>query len=252
MTVINDNDNDIDIEKRGKMDADATANAVPFDNSAHRTVASTITPSVASGALSKSKSILSIDASVLQAILDGEPVVDPNERQAYLCCRCCCDVLRACIIVNILYLLNTVTNTVIALLNTFLSGSDLMNSMDLNLSEFDDLSDDQRDANKDELDRLKTYVTVNIAMIVVGTLSAVIGIIGAAKFNKYMVLSTAICYCILVIGNLYSLNFAYAFLRGFFAYPHFALYVALKSGKITRENYEVEKHCCCGGAKSDD
>jgi len=227
MTVINDND----IEQRMKMEADATANAVLFDNSAHNTT---------SVAHSNSASLVSIDPSVLQSIRYGEPVVDPNERQADLCFGCCCDFRRACKIVNIEYLFELVFKILLA----SLTGSDWLDSLNFDRNDYDD-DDDSLEANIDTLDAMKSYTIFLLIMFVIGTPSAVIGIIGAETFNKYMVLSTGICYCILVILNCYTKNWPYVVVRGLFAYPHFALFMALKSGKITRENYMVEKHCCC-------
>mmetsp|Transcript_15837 Transcript_15837/g.36668 ORF Transcript_15837/g.36668 Transcript_15837/m.36668 type:complete len:242 (+) Transcript_15837:143-868(+) len=178
------------------------------------------------------RSVISIEPSVLQLVTIGEGV-DPNARQAQLCCGCCCDLLRACIIVNIVY----ISYAILALLVSWWGMAPIL-AMDI--SDYDDDFEIRSD-----MDDTLSWMVVVIIQLSSGMLFASLGIIGAAKFTPCLVLSCGIWYCIDLLISSLSRVWPAALMKGFFAYPHFALFMALKGGKITRENYLVERHCCC-------
>lgn len=192
------------------------------------TVATTI--SAADSPSKCERSVISIEPSILQLAF-GEGV-DPTARQAELCCGSCCDLLRACIIVNIFYL----SYAVLALLLSWW-GIAVINALDLAEYEDDEIVQDmvQSDA----------YLVIGIIQVSTGMLCASLGIVGASKFTKGLVLICGIWYCIDLMVSAIFRMWPTALMKGFFAYPHFALYMALKSGTITRENYLIERHCCC-------
>ena len=144
-------------------------------------------------------------------------------------------LLRACIIVNIVY----ISYALLALLISWW-GIAAIDALDL--SNYDD---DQTFERLSDLTDSSAWMVVAIIQLSSGLLFASLGIIGAAKFTHCLVLACGIWYCIdLLISSLFRV-WPSALMKGFFAYPHFALFMALKSGKITRENYLVERHCCC-------
>jgi len=74
----------------------------------------------------------------------------------------------------------------------------------------------------------------------------VVGIIGSILYSKYPVLVVAIWYCVDALLYCIYLNLVGAVWVGLYAYPHFAFFLALRNGQITRQNYlETEKYCCC-------
>jgi len=180
------------------------------------------------------RSVISIEPSVLELITVGEEI-DPNARQAQLCCGCCCDLVRGCIIVNILYMCYSV---LIILASWW--GLAWLARIDPSIRDDDvgfELMSDLADSNG--------YLIIAIIQLSTGMFFASLGIIGASKFTQVLVLACAIWYCIDLIISSYQRVWPSALMKGFFAYPHFALFLALKSGKITRGNYPVERHCCC-------
>lgn len=174
------------------------------------------------------RSVISIEPSVLQLVTVGEEI-DPNERKAQLCCGCCCDLVRACIIVDIIYMCYSVL---------IILGSWWGLSLDERLSFTDNDDDGPNDYEP-------YYLIIVIIQLSTGLLFASLGIIGASKFRYCLVLACAIWFCIDLIISSVNMIWPSALMKGFFAYPHFALFMALKSGKITRGNYMVERHCCC-------
>jgi len=78
----------------------------------------------------------------------------------------------------------------------------------------------------------------------IGVLFGLIGILGCCKMYKYCVLATGIWFCVDIIWSFVFRRFVMAILV-FNIYPHYHLFEALWSGKITRDNYRPrEKHCC--------
>mmetsp|Transcript_8399 Transcript_8399/g.24825 ORF Transcript_8399/g.24825 Transcript_8399/m.24825 type:complete len:128 (+) Transcript_8399:607-990(+) len=78
----------------------------------------------------------------------------------------------------------------------------------------------------------------------IGILVCIGSIYGALKCKKILVLFACIYFIFTAICSVrYSLG---SFIMSiFFAYPHIALYRELKIGRITSENYAIEKYCCC-------
>lgn len=226
-----------DIEKDEKKQIYATATIVVDGSSTGGeplTVATTI-----NGIDTNSRcaaSIVSIEPSVLRLATEGDPD-DPDERKTDLCCGVCCDVLRGCIIVDILSLVG-----VAIWLLLFWWGIEVVNSIDMATVEDDELFE--------QLNELENYaigyeVILLIAVICLNVVFSLVGIIGAAKFNKYLVLATGIWYICEAIYLLSIQLFAHAFTIAAYSYPHIALYLALRSGTISRQNYRRERYCCC-------
>lgn len=75
---------------------------------------------------------------------------------------------------------------------------------------------------------------------------ALIGILGALQFNKYMILCAAVWYIIDLIAGLIILDPTNTVLSVVYCYAHIHLLLELKNGTITDENYKhTEQYCCC-------
>ena len=77
-----------------------------------------------------------------------------------------------------------------------------------------------------------------------GIFFATIGIYGAVKFQKWIVLSTSIWCCIDFVLSVFTRRWIAVVTAGYFVYPELALFLALHTGKITEENYNSVKYCC--------
>ena len=120
-------------------------------------------------------------------------------------------------------------------------GIHLLNSLDLTKVDDDDYVENV-ETLKSEVNTLFLIIILDLA---IGMFFAILGIIGASKYNKVLVLGAGIWYCIDVCIGFYLRDYAGCIIRGFFAYPHIALFIALKKNHITRETYIRERHCCC-------
>jgi len=175
----------------------------------------------------------------------GEDITsdDPNDnRQSHLCCVFCCDLVRAVIIVDCIDIIVAIIIVVISL-----TGHEQVFLDAINFSVFspipDTMDDDQVVAGILEDRRVFAVVTVLTGL---GVLFSALGILGACKLNRYLVLLAGIWFCVDVVRALVTLQWANAIIAALFAYPHVALFWALKKGTITRANYaETEQHCCC-------
>jgi len=190
-------------------------------------------------------SVLEMASSVKDEYDRRAEVAEEDQRKAELCCLFCCDLVRACIIVDIFDIILAILMVIAAVFSSdgFLGMMDLsfiMGSAGDNLVVIDDDELlEMRQAKEDSV----IYVTVLIGM---GIIFSVIGIVGALRFQKWMVLITGIWFCVDVIRSAITFQWLNAVVGACFAYPHFALFHALRKGKITKDNYEVtEKHCCC-------
>ena len=184
----------------------------------------------------------------------GANNVSSQTRKADLCCGCCCDLVRACIIVDVCDILLSIMLVVVSVLGLELDES-FINTIDFSVYNDsinnDDMmvidDDDEIFRQEDNSDRLRMSVTVIAIMTGAGILFSFIGILGAYKLNKYLVLCTAIWYCVDFIRSAVTLQWVNSVVVACFAYPHFALFMALRKNKISRENYSAtERHCCCG------
>jgi len=172
-------------------------------------------------------------------------------RKADLCCRCCCDLVRACIIVDVCDFLLSIMLVVLSVLGLEIEDK-FINTIDFSVYNDSNNNDDMMaidDDDDNEMFRQEVRMSVTVITIMTGCgiLFSLIGILGAYKLQKYLVLCTAIWYCVDFIRSAVTLQWVNSVVVACFAYPHFALFMALRKNKITRENYSAtEKHCCCG------
>ena len=151
-------------------------------------------------------------------------------KQGRLFCYCCCDMRRATIIINIILIVITIIRMAV------IAGKEN--------------SDYNEDSNYSP--------PLTVSTIVVGLFSigfSIAALIGAIKFNAWLVLSNAIWLVIELVvstsfyvrANISGVLVFMSFLFGcFFIYPHLMLIYELKASKtMSRSTYAREKKTCC-------
>jgi hypothetical protein len=191
---------------------------------------------------SRSTSVLMSFISPLYRQLAATAREESSERKSGLCCGSCCDLVRGCIVVNMLNIFLTIWFLVVSIQG--------INRIFAVLGVVAD--DDQFVAPQGTFDRSGVIGLVRTSC---GIPFALIGIFGAFRFQKYAVLCTAIWYFMDIIPGVLNMCWPNAVVSAFFCYPHVHLFLELWSGTITRENYSTtEQHCCCkicvGGVKN--
>eukprot|EP00533_Pseudo-nitzschia_delicatissima_P014484 CAMPEP_0197264552 /NCGR_PEP_ID=MMETSP1432-20130617/1858_1 /TAXON_ID=44447 /ORGANISM="Pseudo-nitzschia delicatissima, Strain UNC1205" /LENGTH=243 /DNA_ID=CAMNT_0042729203 /DNA_START=150 /DNA_END=881 /DNA_ORIENTATION=- len=182
-------------------------------------------------------------------------VVDTREkRQTELCCGSCCDYIKACIIVDIAFIVSSVISVCFYYLG--ISALSIVNPGDDDAAFtdfYDDLYDDiyimeTAQETEETLNWMFTNLSILLGRQVACLLFAILGIVGASKFNKWLVLAVGVWYCIDFILSIIYLDIGGSIMRACFAYPHIGLFVALHRGSMTHETYAREQYCCCGGS----
>jgi len=185
---------------------------------------------------------VSVDPEILRmATLGEEEEAYAGERTKILCCGICCDARRACIIIDCIYFIFVVFALTMIIYD--------WNPFQGPETGFDDYDVGQTPEMFDASQILMAagwQVCIGIAM-------SLVGLVGALKFQPYLVLIMAIWLCIDAIIFCVWFNFISAVCVGLYSYPHFALFNLIRNGKITRENYEEkERYCCCTNDGDDD
>lgn len=191
----------------------------------------------ASASDSKAATYVTVERSVLE-LATAVDTAETDKRKTELCCGSCCDYVKACVIVDIIFIAFTGLGIIASV-----AGFSLLNSIDESDLDDDELIQDFTDVQDD----LNTTYVILMARQGVCILFAALGIAGAAKYNKGLVLAAGVWYCIDFVLSIIFLDILGCVMRAFFAYPHFGLFVALKKGNISRETYDREKYCCCDG-----
>ena len=191
---------------------------------------------------SNTKSIsikMPLDPSVLamvSAARDADSDDESQKRQSQLFCFFCCDLVKACIIMNAVHI-------VISIIHILISVLQLPIGFRIDLYErYGVLYDDD---NPNSNLPLNPWGVIGYLKIAFGFLFAIIAIIGARRFSQKLILASVFwdcCYTILSIANQ---EWSVFFISIPFLYTDVHLYMALRSRNITPENYEDEKHCCC-------
>jgi len=158
-----------------------------------------------------------------QFIVQAQPV----GRQSDLFCGSCCDLVRATIIMDIIAIVVSVFNMCISLgWLTYV----LHDASGLSIADHNPIFD--------------SFLWAIGIVNGIGILVCIGSIYGALKCKKILVLFAGIYFIFTAICFImYSLQFF--IMSILFAYPHIALYRELKIGRITSENYAIEKYCCC-------
>lgn len=198
------------------------------------------------GSQSQHGTVISLDRRMLSQV--EEQFDDSDERKAQLCFGSCCDLVRACLIVDSVYFCFMVYINIARWLEweyfVQLALRDGSNGDDI-VYDFND-NDDFRFQESEGFD--DCIFCTSMLQGLCGLVFAVVGFVGAYRFNKYLVLLQGIWLTADMILYFVYRNPASGFIIGMYIYPHIALFLALRKGKITRENYyKTEEYCCCTG-----
>lgn len=110
--------------------------------------------------------------------------------------------------------------------------------------------DDMIDPNL-QIKTLDPWAVIGYTKLGLGFVFALVGILGALRFSKNMVLCSAIFNCCYIFTSGIHQEWTGFFVPMPFAYTNFHLYLELKNGNLTRENYTLERHCGCHGSADD-
>ncbi len=194
--------------------------------------------------------MVSVDSDILERIsnIDGDSDDGSDMRQANLCCFSCCDLVRACIVTNSIFIVIMLTLLSLAIyqIPTFHWFDLCQFNFDDDYSHFyknqDDYFYDADMIEDNSLDLKSIFALVRTGLAIFFSAT---GIVGASKFQQRTVLYTAIWYCIYIIWSGLDRMISHAAVGVVFAYPNWHLFFELRRGSITRRDYWREKYCCC-------
>jgi hypothetical protein len=167
-------------------------------------------------------------------------------KQGHVFCGCCCDVRRATIAINIV-------NLVFAVISIILLSAAVTATRNFN--------DDSVQNALEEAD-LDSAFTASIVITVFTIIFNIAAIVGAARFNIWLVLSNAVWlivgFIITIAVNIkasnsvsgYNYNFVNVAINlvvtCFFLYPHVVLIYEIKFTKtMSHQTYKREEQSCC-------
>jgi len=185
--------------------------------------------------------LVSVDPSLISMVHGDEEEDEINKadrgRQSDLCCGFCCDLVKACLIVNGLY----------AFILTFLLTVSLLEVPYIDLAFKLNASSEYYDDDYYADAFLDRNGVIDLVQTCAGIAFALTGVLGAAQFESPVVIVTCVGYVLYSLSSIARGRYPGALLAGFMAYPNIALYLAIRSGSMTREAYEkgTEAHCCC-------
>lgn len=202
---------------------------------------------------------VSIDGNTLKNMdgynSDDDDDTDPNMRRATLCCFSCCDLVRACIIINSIAVVMWVIVFSLVIYNVKF----IMPFLGVRESddENDDYNDDDGYLNSYKADDyFHNEISVPftkpnprpylIMLIRIGCniFFSAIGVYGASKFHQPTVLCTAIWCCVYSCWAALDRTYSGPAAGILLAYPNWHLLFELRRGTISRELYWREKFCC--------
>lgn len=179
--------------------------------------------------------VVPLDPSILELVskMDESLALDDEDDDEYRrrCCRnyhhvCCCvaDVRRVSLVANSLYMITCVV---------FIWMVSAPESM--GLPEYED------DEFNEFIDSLSAGT---IPRSSIGLVMAVIGSVGAYRFQKWLVLAMVVWYVIYFVLAFFSPRLFQRIFAAILLYPTIALFLALHHGRLTKENYAEESRCC--------
>ena len=189
----------------------------------------------------------------------GDPPVKLSEsflvsgpKQGHSFCGCCCDMRRATIIINIYNLVSTIFSMVY-----------LYFMIDFAMSNAESIQDDTVKQQMEAMDFSSIYTPLLIALTVLGSLGNIAAIVGAMKYNAWLVSVNIVILIVSIIpgivtsvqaGTSAAIIIVLLLVRCFFIYPHVMLVYELKGSKtMSQQTYpREEQSCCCVPIKHQD
>jgi len=204
-----------------------------------------------SGSMSMTGSVSilsSVDREVLRSQLEelnNAEDEDENGRQAKLCCGVLCDLIKGVVIADITYIL-------LFSIDVYIQWEEFRALETLGLDDDDGWGDDDG-WTPEQIDQLETGYKILFFQRGIGFVFAILGILGACKFQRFLVLASFVWFCCDIAISIYCDIATSIYRRAFFpgivtaiiAQPHFSLFRALSRKQLTKENYAFEKYCCC-------
>jgi len=161
-------------------------------------------------------------------------------------------MIKACVIFNLINIASMIFLMTVSILEPA-----SLNRIDIYVDEDDD--SEYYYYNADYISKTISGSGIYaLARMSVSMVFGILGIVGALKFQKYLVLATGLWYCpTYIIMSLLVQRWDGAVLAAIYSYPNFHLFWQFHKKKITKDNYsETEQHCCCGeycgGERSDE
>lgn len=158
-------------------------------------------------------------------------------KRGHICCKKCCDVRRAVIILNLI--------NIAFIIGCILSLYGLKYIWN-NPEEYSNETDDQSfQTTLDTIEKIPYHWIMFVSIIHIGI--SWIGIVGAFNYKVYMIGFAALMYIFDVVLSICQWKFLAAFIAALFAYPHLYLMQEIKHGIMSQESYKSneEYSCCC-------
>lgn len=110
-----------------------------------------------------------------------------------------------------------------------------------------DYDDDEMKAAIEGMDTAEMGGSIGLAigMTLLRLLFNALGIYGAMMYKVWPVAGSLAVFALEFVFAMITVNIGGMVLFGFFAYPHYFLIQEMRSGVMSRETYEIEKHSCC-------
>lgn len=154
-------------------------------------------------------------------------------RKYHVFCWCVTDVRRLSLIANGLYMVAA---------TSFILMMAMPEAMGIQ-TEFED----------DNYQEMVDNVTAGaIPRNSIGLILAVVGSVGAYRFHRWLVLAMVVWYGMYFIMSIIGKRYFGAYFAVFLIYANLALFLALKNGRITKDNYSTTSVCCSMLSRSDD
>jgi len=190
-------------------------------------------------------SVLKLVSEIQNGEIDASTEGGEGERKSQLCCFFLCDLVKAKVIADALF----IVLVLFYLLISYFPESRIAERMGMVPLHVD--NGDRMNGNDDFVDDngiIDPWLVVGYVKLSSAIVFCSIGIFGALKFNKSLVLVSAVwyvCYAILNIADWENRRWIGTFMALAFSYPSWHLFVALHNKTIQKENYSNEKYCCC-------
>ena len=176
-----------------------------------------------------------------------------RRRSSQIWCFFVCDLVTACVVMNGIYIVLLVFHLVISLTDSehFGMRARLYRSVDNDEDDYGEIDDDDyyryngyEDGGGERV--LDPWGVIRYGKNLVGLAGSVLGIAGAVRFKPSWVLVCGVWQSFYIVLSLANRTWIGTFLTVPFAYTSIHLWVALRDGTITPENYRsTERHCCC-------
>jgi len=213
------------------------------ENSTSKSKASTIKSNPTGKSCTSSSFLVAVDPSVISMVHNDESEIPEDgpdrgsKRQSDLCCGSCCDLVKASVL----------TNAGFVCMLSFLMTVSLLELPYFYLAFKPNSSKEYYDDDIYEDAFFDGQGRVALMRTCAGILFGLVGMVGAARFEKWAVLCTSIGYILYAMSSILQKSVPHAVIAGFVTYPNVALFMALRSGTMTKEAYMSgrEAKCCC-------